>query len=248
MKEASPPEPDLSVVIPVRNEQDNVTPLLDELDAVLRLQVQYEVIVVDDHSSDRTLEVLKYCKSTHKGLRILSHDRKCGQSSAIRSGVIAAKSKLIVTIDGDGQNDPMDILKLYRSYVNCEKPHRSVLVAGRRRPRLDSPVKRIVSWAANSVRRLILKDGAIDSGCGLKLLSRESFLRLPFFDNMHRFIPILMMREGYEVRFVEVAHRPRLHGKSKYGVLDRFVASLSDMFGVIWLKHRCSLPDRLSEH
>ncbi len=248
MKEASPPEPDLSVVIPVRDEQDNVTPLLEELNAVLRLQMRYEIIVVDDHSSDRTLEVLKYCKSTCKELRILSHDRKCGQSSAIRSGVIAAKSNLIVTIDGDGQNDPMDILKLYRSYVNCEAPYRSVLIAGLRRPRIDGPVKRIASRVANSVRRLILKDGAIDSGCGLKLLSRESFLRLPFFDNMHRFIPVLMIREGFEVKFVEVAHRPRLHGKSKYGVLDRFVASITDVFGVVWLKHRCSLPDRLSEH
>lgn len=241
-------EPNFSVVIPVHNEQDNIAPLLKEIDEALETRIPYEIIVVDDYSSDLTLDVLKRCKQTHKNLRILSHNLKCGQSSAIRTGILAAAGGLIVTLDGDGQNDPGDIAKLLQRHEKRSATDGPILLSGCRHPRRDSLGKRIASRVANKFRGWILKDKAIDSGCGLKLFSRESFLRLPYFDNMHRYLPALMLREGYDVEFVEVSHRPRLFGKSNYGVLDRLSVSISDTFGLMWLKRRCSLPDRLSEH
>lgn len=244
-------EPHLSVVIPVHNEQDNIAPLLKEIDSALQArpaQSAYEIIVVDDCSSDRTLDVLKGCKPAHAHLRIFSHDLRCGQSSAIRTGVLGAAGRLIATLDGDGQNDPNDIVKLLQCYEDELPRAGALLVSGYRRSRRDSFVKSIASRAANKFRRWILSDKAIDSACGLKLFARENFLRLPYFDNMHRYLPALMLREGFAVEFVEVAHRPRLHGKSNYGLWDRLTVSIGDLFGVMWLKRRCSRPDKLSEH
>ncbi len=241
-------EPILSVVIPVHNERENIVSLLKEIDAVLQTRISYEIVVVDDKSSDQSLEALKQCKLKHNNLRILSHNMHCGQSSAIRTGILAAVGELVVTLDGDGQNDPADITKLLHCYDKTFTSKGPAMIAGYRHPRRDSLGKQIASHAANTIRHWMMKDKAIDSGCGLKLFLRESFLRLPYFDNMHRYLPALMLREGYHVEFVEVSHRPRLYGKSNYGVLDRLLVAFSDVLGMMWLKRRCSLPDKLSEH
>jgi glycosyltransferase involved in cell wall biosynthesis len=176
-------------------------------------------------------------------LRVLSHGRNLGQSRAVRTGVRAAKAPIVVTLDGDGQNDPADIPKLLAAFRGAANDSRPVMVAGERTKREDSWKKRMASRYGNKVRRWLLSDNAKDTGCGLKVFHREAFLGLPYFDHMHRYLITLMLREGYEVRFMPVGHRPRGAGRSKYGVWDRALVGLSDLMGVMWLKRRFRGPD-----
>lgn len=230
---------DLSVVIPVKNEAGNIAPLVDEIRTALDYFIRYEIIFVDDGSVDSTAaEVMRLSIETPH-LRLLRHPQNCGQSSAIRTGVKAARAPWIATLDGDGQNDPADIRKLWQRGM-ASAGAAPILVNGQRKRRQDSWFKRIASRLANGVRRRLLDDHTPDTGCGLKLFPRSLFLDLPFFDHMHRFLPALVLREGGRVCSVPVNHRPRCHGVSKYGVVDRLGVGIVDLFGVIWLKRRAA--------
>jgi dolichol-phosphate mannosyltransferase len=229
----------VSVVIPVKDEAGNAAPLAREVAQAMRgtaFASAYEILFVDDGSGDGTVDELKAVRAEIPALRILSHSRSFGQSRAIRSGVQAATGDLIITLDGDGQNDPADIPKLLSEFDDAAET--LGMVAGERAKRQDNLSKRLASRAANRLRRWLLNDGAKDVGCGLKLFRRDAFLSLPYFDHMHRYLVALIKREGFEVRFVPVNHRPRSAGQSKYGNWDRFVAGVSDLRGVIWLMRR----------
>ena len=240
--------PELSVVVPVMNEVENAVPLLDEICAALRGRVAFEVIFVDDASKDGTVASLKAAQARTPELRVLKHAKNSGQSRAVRSGVLGARGTLIATLDGDGQNDPADIVNLVTAWRAASAGDIPLgLVAGQRRKRQDSFMKRIASRVGNGVRQWLLQDDTRDTGCGLKLFSREAFLRLPYFDHIHRFMPALMLREGYRITHVDVNHRPRSHGVSKYGTLDRLIVSLSDLRGVRWLRRRSRNPERVEE-
>src|SRR6202045_3760547 len=237
---------DLSVVIPVRDEAAHVAPLVAELRAALDGLLDYEILYVDDGSEDGTAAEVARLQAEAPHLRLLRHRRSCGQSAAIRSGVRAARAAWIATLDGDGQNDPADIPKLW-----CLSPASSgvapVLVNGNREKRQDSWSKRSASRIANSIRGRVLGDDTPDTGCGLKLFPRALFLDLPYFDHMHRFLPALVLREGGSVRSVRVNHRPRRSGVSKYGIFDRLCAGIIDLLGVMWLKRRAGRPHLLDE-
>jgi dolichol-phosphate mannosyltransferase len=225
----------LSIVVPVKDEAENVSHLAREIAAAVRGE-EAEILFVDDGSVDATIATLISLKSELPNLRVLSHGRNIGQSRGIRTGVRAARGDTIATLDGDGQNDPADIPKLLTVLRN--DAGRVGMVSGVRRKRNDDANKRYASGFANGIRRWLLKDGAEDSGCGLKVFRRDIYLALPYFDNMHRFLIALVQREGYEVRFVDVNHRPREHGQSKYNNLNRALVGIRDMFGVRWLQHR----------
>lgn len=228
----------LSVVVPVRNEAGNIRPLLEEIRAALEGVVKYEILYVDDGSTDDTLPQLKAMQAELPQLRVLRHSRSCGQSTAIRSGVRAARGEWIVTLDGDGQNDPADIPALMAALE--EGVH---LVGGNRRhARRDSWIKRVSSVIANGVRSRILQDSTPDTGCGLKLFRRDVFLELPYFDHMHRFLPALVQRCGGRVVSVPVHHRPRERGVSNYGTLDRLLVGIVDLAGMLWLLRRAKRP------
>lgn len=233
---------DLSVVIPVKNEQDNIGPLLAEIHAALDGRYDYEVIYVDDGSDDATPQLLDAARAEYPRLRVLRHARSCGQSTAIRSGVQAARAPWIATLDGDGQNDPADIPRLMAVVAAADRAATLKLVAGWRRTRRDSWLKRISSKIANAVRSRLLKDATPDTGCGLKVFERAVFLDLPYFDHMHRFLPALVLRAGGEVRSVEVHHRQRARGVSKYGLHNRLWVGIVDLFGVGWLQRRAKRP------
>ena len=198
--------PNLSVVVPVYNEEENVAKLVDEIAVALKDEA-YEMIFVNDASTDRTLENLKSLKAKYPALRPISHRKNAGQSRAVRSGVMAAKGTYIATLDGDGQNDPADIPALYIQITRQDAPEGLALVGGRRAKRQDSWAKKIGSRFGNGVRKRLLKDQADDTGCGLKVFARDAFLRLPYFDHIHRYIPALMLREGYKIEFCDVNHR-----------------------------------------
>lgn len=239
---------ELSVVVPVMNEAENAVPLLNEICSALRGKIAFEVLFVDDGSSDETVKTLVAARAHSPELRVLRHAKNAGQSRAVRSGVLAARGRLIATLDGDGQNDPADIPALIDVWRREERGEPPLgLVAGQRRKREDSWVKRMSSRIGNGTRQWLLQDRTRDTGCGLKLFSREAFLSLPYFDHIHRFIPALMLREGYRITHVDVHHRPRSHGQSKYGTLDRLLVSLSDLMGVRWLRRRARNPLRVEE-
>jgi glycosyltransferase involved in cell wall biosynthesis len=227
---------DLSIVIPVRNEAENIAPLVAEIHAALDGLCAYEILYVDDGSTDATAAEILRAAAESPGLRLLRHARSCGQSAAIRTGVRAARATWIATLDGDGQNDPADIRELWD--LARAAPPASLLVTGHRRIRRDSWPKRAASRIANRIRRRLLGDDTPDTGCGLKLFSRALFLDLPDFDHMHRFLPALVLRAGGSVRSVPVNHRPRRGGVSKYGVFDRLGVGIVDLFGVMWLQRR----------
>ena len=239
--------PQLSVVVPVFNERDNVQPLIAEIVAALRGKVDFEIVYVDDSSKDDTLTVLAATKQQTPELRVIRHLSQSGQSTAVRTGVKAARGDWIATLDGDGQNDPADIPGVLAHLLRADAPAHLAMVAGERRMRLDAASKRTASRLANAIRRRVLDDGATDTGCGLKAFYREAFLRLPYFDHLHRYLPALMRREGFEVEFVPVGHRQRAHGRSKYTNLGRLRAALRDLFGVVWLKARARSPATISE-
>ena len=223
-----------SVVVPFFNEEANVVSLLAEIHAVMAPLGTYEVIAVDDASSDGTRGRLLNC-ATDPHLRVIGHGRNRGQSAALCSGIDAAQGEWVITLDGDGQNDPIDIPRLLRE---VEVAHPPLLICGHRHQRRDSRVRLLSSRIANGVRSRLLGDDTPDTGCGLKIIQREAFLKLPRFDHMHRFLPALMRRDGAAIRSVVVSHRARLHGVSKYGVWNRLWVGIVDLFGVMWLKRR----------
>jgi len=232
---------DLSIVIPVRNEAGNIAPLVAGISAALDGRIDYEIVYVDDGSDDATVTQITRLQATEPRLRLVRHAASCGQSAAVRSGVKAARAPWIATLDGDGQNDPADIPALWE-IAKAAPAQPPLLLAGHRARRQDSWSKRRASKIANAVRRRLLHDDTPDTGCGLKLFSRALFLDLPYFDHMHRFLPALVLREGGAVRSLPVNHRPREHGASKYGVLDRLGVGIVDLFGVMWLRRRRSQP------
>jgi glycosyltransferase involved in cell wall biosynthesis len=237
---------EFSVVVPVRDEEGNAGALAREIASALDGR-SYEMVFVDDASRDDTVAELAALRSELPALRIVAHRRNCGQSRAVRTGVLAARAPIVGTLDGDGQNDPADLPRLLARLTRPEAPPNLGMVAGRRGKRQDSWSKRSASRIANSIRKAALKDGADDSAAGVKVFKREAFLRLPYFDNMHRFMPALMLREGYAVEFLEVNHRQRGAGRSKYTNLGRLAANMSDLFGVMWLKSRGRLPEGVDE-
>lgn len=230
------PAPVATVVVPVRNEAGNVAPLVAELEAALTPLGPFEVIYVDDGSTDATPAALAALRETRPWLRQLRHDRSCGQSAAVRSGVRAARAPVVATIDGDGQNDPAYIPALIAALAAAGP--RAGIAAGQRLGRKDTGFKKLQSRIANGVRGRVLKDGTRDTGCGLKAFRRDVYLSLPYFDALHRFMPALVRREGLDVVLVDVVDRPRLTGVSNYGFFDRLWVGILDLAGVWWLIRR----------
>lgn len=234
----------ISVVVPVKDEAGNVGPLAREIAAALAGEAAHEIIFVDDGSSDGTASALVTLKSEIPALRVLRHGRNLGQSRGIRTGVQAARGEIIVTLDGDGQNDPADIPKLLAALRGAADVG---LVSGVRVKRKDTASRRIASRLGNGFRNLMLGDGATDTGCGLKAFRRQAFLDLPYFDHIHRFLIALVLRDGWKVTFVPVHHRPRLSGTSKYTNFGRMLVSMQDLLGVRWLQRRHRGPSRSEE-
>jgi glycosyltransferase involved in cell wall biosynthesis len=236
--------PEISLVIPVFDEEGAAPPLAREVAQAFAGRA-FELIFVDDASRDGTHAALAALQREIPQLRLLSHARNAGQSRAIRTGVLAARAPIVVTLDGDGQNDPADAPALAEALAAA--PAEVGMVAGERVKRQDSLGKRLGSRIGNGVRKRLLRDSADDTGCGLKAIRREAFLRLPYFDHVHRYLPALIRREGYEVVFRPVRHRPRRTGRSKYTNLGRLWASLSDLVGVLWLQSRARDPGEVRE-
>lgn len=236
----------LSVVVPVKNEDENVLPLIEEIHAALEGVTEFEVVYVDDGSDDGTPARLEQTKLTFPRLRVVRHKASCGQSQAVHSGVRAARGAWIATLDGDGQNDPASIPEMLKKRDEIAAAQgiavEMVMVAGHRNKRRDTWFRRWMSKVANGVRSRMLRDSTPDSGCGLKLFARDTFLRFPRFDHMHRFLPALMLREGGVVVSVPVHHRARERGTSKYGLWNRLWVGIVDLFGVWWLQRRARNP------
>jgi dolichol-phosphate mannosyltransferase len=229
----------LSIVVPVYNEADNILPLLAEIQAAMAfLRLDHEVILVDDASEDDTHIRLEEALAKYDTLRVLRHVARRGQSAALYTGVAAARGTWIATLDGDGQNDPADIPRLWQMLQSIGTDLTSRVLVGWRQRRRDTWVKRRSSRIANAVRARLLGDHTPDTGCGLKLFPRAAFLALPAFDHMHRFLPALFQRAGLEVHSVTVNHRPRLRGTSKYGIGNRLWVGIADLIGVMWLQRR----------
>lgn len=246
MMAAAQGRPEFSVVSPVRNEAANVEALVRELSAALSGRA-YEIIFVDDASQDDTRARLFALKDNVPELRVIGHRKNAGQSRAVRTGVAAARANIIVTLDGDGQNDPADIPGLIAQLTRADAPGELALVQGRRQKRMDSGWKRMGSRFANRVRRAILKDQNSDSGCGMRAFRRELYLQLPYFDHMHRYLPALMMSDGLMVEERPVGHRARQHGRSNYTNFGRLAVALSDIRGVMWLRKRRKSPGGVDE-
>jgi dolichol-phosphate mannosyltransferase len=232
---------DLSIVIPVKNEADNIAELVGEIRIALDGLLEYEILYVDDGSDDSTACEISRLAGTIPRVRLLRHTRNYGQSAAISTGVHAARGGWIATLDGDGQNDPTDLPAMWR-LAQQASPSPPLLITGYRERRRDSWSKRVASRAANAIRARLLGDHTPDTGCGLKLFPRSLFLELPYFDHMHRFLPALVLREGGTVHSVPVNHRPRHKGMSKYGVFDRLGVGIIDILGVMWLQRRAIRP------
>jgi dolichol-phosphate mannosyltransferase len=241
----NPSDPAVTVVVPVRNEAGNVAPLVAEIAGALDAQWAFEVVYVDDGSSDGTGAELARLNAQFPWLRHLRHRQSCGQSAAVRSGVQAARAPIVVTLDGDGQNDPKFLPAMIRA-IEQGAP-RVGLIAGQRVGRKASGFKKLQSRIANGVRGAVLRDGTRDTGCGLKAFRRDVFLRLPYFDGLHRFLPALVKREGYEIGYVDVVDRPRGTGVSNYGLWDRLWIGILDLAGVWWLIRRKKRNPEISE-
>jgi dolichol-phosphate mannosyltransferase len=241
---ASATAPTVSIVVPVRNEADNIAPLVDEIAKALDKHLAFELIYVNDGSTDRTEAELTRLMASRPWLRQIRHEISCGQSAAVSSGVMHARAAIVVTLDGDGQNDPAFIPALLEAMMKA--PHIG-LVAGQRGGRQASGFKKFQSRVANAVRSVVLRDGTRDTGCGLKAFRRDLFLRLPYFDGLHRFLPALVRREGYAIGYVDVVDRPRRAGTSNYGMWDRLWIGILDLIGVWWLIRRRRRVPRVSE-
>jgi dolichol-phosphate mannosyltransferase len=236
---ASISSPRYSIVVPCYNEEDCIVPLVEEIIALIGSDPAFELIIVDDCSSDRTAERLLAARQRlGNRFRIVLHRVNRGQSTAICTGVDVAAGAWIVTLDGDGQNDPADISVLIDELDRTRDEHGTPMLCGQRVTRRDSLIRRISSRTANAIRARLLQDGTPDTGCGLKLFHREAFLRLPRFDHMHRFLPALARREGAYVVSVPVSHRARRAGQSKYGIHNRLWVGIVDLLGVMWLARR----------
>ena len=227
--------PAVSIVVPVRNEADNIAPLVEEITAALDGRWDYEIIYVNDGSTDDTGARIAALMAQRRNLRQLRHARSGGQSAAVRSGVRAARGSIVATLDGDGQNNPAFLPDLIAA---VETGGHVGLAAGQRVGRKDTGFKKLQSRVANGVRNAILKDGTRDTGCGLKAFRREVFLMMPYFDGLHRFLPALVRREGYDIAYVDVIDRPRRSGVSNYGFFDRLWIGIMDLAGVWWLIRR----------
>lgn len=238
-------DPAVSVVVPVRNEAGNIAPLVAEIAAALDGQWRFEVVYVNDGSSDGTEAELKRLMGLHPFLRRVRHKQSCGQSCAVRSGVAATRAPLVVTLDGDGQNDPAFIPAMVRALEGGAP--RVGLIAGQRKGRKASGFKKLQSRIANAVRGAVLRDGTRDTGCGLKAFRRDVFMSLPYFDGLHRFLPALVRREGYTIGYVDVVDRPRGAGVSNYGMWDRLWVGIMDLAGVWWLIRRKKRIPEISE-
>jgi dolichol-phosphate mannosyltransferase len=226
----------VSIVVPVRNEAENVAPLVAEIVSALGRRWVYEIIYVNDGSTDATAGRLADLMKQHRQLRQLKHANSSGQSAAVRSGVRAARGAIVATLDGDGQNNPVFLPDLIAAVENGGG--RVGLVAGQRVGRKDTGFKKLQSRIANGVRKTILNDGTRDTGCGLKAFPREVFLSMPYFDGLHRFLPALVRREGFDIAYVDVIDRPRHSGVSNYGFFDRLWIGIMDLAGVWWLIRR----------
>ena len=234
----------LSIVVPVFNEEGNAVRLAHEIADVFK-DTFYEMIFVDDASSDATLDTLVAAKADLPALRVLHHPQNAGQSRAIRSGALAAKGEILGILDGDGQNDPADLPRLLDHYHDAAP--RPGMVAGERLKRQDHWAKRLGSRLGNAIRKFILRDGINDAGCGLKIMARQTYLQLPFFDHQHRYMAALIIREGLTVATLPVSHRPRQSGQSKYTNLGRLAVSIRDILGLIWLQSRARQPGDVEE-
>ena len=228
---------EFSVVVPVCNEAENVEPLAREIDAALAGR-SYEMIFIDDGSTDDTASNLLKLKNSLSALRVLRHSFRSGQSAAVATGVRAARAPWVATLDGDGQNDPADIPKLIAARDSTEGRGVQLFMGNRTASRKDTAFRRLQSRIANGVRGGLLGDGTPDTGCGIKLFSRDVFMDLPRFDHMHRFLPALFQRHGARVISVPVSHRERTRGTSKYGMLNRLWVGIVDICGVMWLRRR----------
>ena len=237
--------PEVSVVVPVRNEAGNVAPLIAEIASALGERARFEIIYVNDGSTDGTEAELCALMAERPWLRQIKHASSCGQSAAVRSGAAHARANVVVTLDGDGQNDPAFIPALLTALA-AGAP-RVGLVAGQRVGRKSSGFKKLQSRIANGVRAAVLRDGTRDTGCGLKVFRRDVFLALPYFDGLHRFLPALMRREGFDIGYVDVVDRPRGHGVSNYGLWDRLWVGILDLAGVWWLIRRKRRVPQVSE-
>ena len=228
--------PTVSIVVPVRNEADNIAPLIDEIAAALDGRWDYEIVYVDDGSTDATATRLTAIMANRGTVRQIRHETSSGQSAAVRTGVRAARASIVATLDGDGQNNPEFLPALI---IAIEKGEGRIgLAAGQRVGRKDTGFKKFQSRIANKVRSWVLSDGTRDTGCGLKAFRREVFLSLPYFDGLHRFLPALVRREGYDITYVDVTDRPRRSGVSNYGFFDRLWIGIIDLAGVWWLIRR----------
>jgi len=239
-----PAVPRISVVVPARNEAGNITPLIEEIERALPAFEPFEIIYVNDGSTDGTDAELRSLMGGRAFLRQIKHAVSCGQSAAVRSGVAAARGAIVVTLDGDGQNDPAFLPALIGA---LERDREVGLVAGQRVGRKASGFKRLQSRIANAARKAVLRDGTRDTGCGLKAFRREVFLALPYFDGLHRFLPALVRRDGHRIGYVDVVDRPRLHGSSNYGLWDRLWVGILDLAGVWWLIRRRKRVPQVSE-
>ena len=232
----------VSIVIPIHNEEGNIIPLFQETRQAL-VGHQYEIICVDDYSTDQSQELLCRHRAACPGLRVIRLHRQCGQSAALRVGVQEARFPLVVTLDGDGQNDPEDIERFLHCFAEDETSAAKQLIIGHRRKRRDPGWRHVSSQVANAVRRFLLRDGAPDSGCGIKAFPRDFFLDLPSFQHMHRFLPALFRQHGGAVYSLAVNHRDRASGRSHYGTLDRMGEGIIDLLGVAWLGRRAMIPE-----
>jgi dolichol-phosphate mannosyltransferase len=238
---------DLSVVVPVYREPDNVEPLVREIADALDGRLEYEIVMVDDGSDDATPERLASARAAFPRLRVIRHLNNSGQSAALVTGIRAARAEWVATLDGDGQNDPADIPRML-DLRDCAPPGRVPdMIAGVRRKRRDTWLRRVSSRVANGVRARLLRDDCPDSGCGLKLFRRDVFMRLPHFNHLHRFVPALVRAAGGSVLTLDVSHRPRERGESKYGLFDRLWVGVVDLFGVMWLQRRSSAVESREE-
>ena len=232
----TPLPPRLSIVVPVKNEALNVGPLVEEIERACAALQPFELVYVDDGSTDDTLGALAHARATRPWLRVVRHEASCGQSAAVRTGILAARGPVVVTLDGDGQNDPAFIPALVAA-LEAAGPG-VALAAGQRVGRRDGAYKKWQSRIANGVRGRVLRDGTRDTGCGLKAIRRDVYLSLPYFDALHRFMPALVKREGYGITHVDVVDRPRQAGRSNYGLFDRLWVGILDLAGVWWLVRR----------
>lgn len=249
---SSPPFPDsvepqhaleVSVLIPAKDEAGNIGSLVAEIVAALQPVCRFEIVLVDDGSSDDTGQVfLSRCQALGAPAQMLRHERSCGQSTALTTAARHARARYLVTIDGDGQNDPADMPALLKAARETEAQGEHFCIAGYRKNRQDTEWKKFQSRIANAVRQKILRDQVPDTGCGLKLIPRATWLQLPYFDHMHRYLPALVLRLGGAIRVVPVNHRVRQAGVSKYNAWNRLWVGLVDMAGVVWLTRRGKRP------